>query len=371
MSPKRKPSSCLAGLVLLTMLLAMAVLAVLIYVPAVARRSFGPPSPSLTTGQRFSYALQLLWKAGDLTEPADVNGAEQLFVVQPGENAFYISQRLEANGLIRSARAFQLYLAWTGMDVYLQTGTYRLSPALTAEAIAGMLQSTVLTEVTFNVLAGWRMEEIAAALPTSGLSITPDEFLAAASNPGLVTGGGTAEGFLGPGSYVLPRGTTASELVSTLIQQKQTTYVIPLEASFAAHGLTPYQAVTLASIVQREAVRDDEMPLIASVFYNRLAAGMRLQSDPTVQYALGYNAAEGTWWTHPLSAADMSFDSSYNTYLYAGLPPGPICSPGPSALGAVANPAASPYYYFQARCDGSGYHNFAETYEGHLQNYCP
>jgi UPF0755 protein len=129
--------------------------------------------------------------------------------------------------------------------------------------------------------------------------------------------------------------------------------------------------VTIASIVQREAVVDTEMPLIASVFYNRLAIGMNLQTDPTIQYALGYNTAQGTWWTNPLSMDDLKIDSPYNTYIYPGLPPGPISNPGLAALEAVAHPTDSIYYYFQAKCDGSGLHNFSETFDQHQQNYCP
>jgi len=97
---------------------------------------------------------------------------------------------------------------------------------------------------------------------------------------------------------------------------------------------------------------------------------MKLDTDPTVQYALGYNASQGTWWTNPLSSADLQFDSPYNTYLYAGLPPGPIANPSLSALRAVAFPAETPYYFFRARCDGSGLHVFAVTFEEHLQNGC-
>ena len=127
----------------------------------------------------------------------------------------------------------------------------------------------------------------------------------------------------------------------------------------------------MASIIQREAMVTDEMPMIASVFYNRLAINMRLQTDPTVQYALGYDPARGNWWTTPLNLDDLKIDSPYNTYLHAGLPPGPISSPGLPALQAVAAPAKSNYFYFQARCDKSGLHNFAETLEQHQQNNCP
>ena len=113
------------------------------------------------------------------------------------------------------------------------------------------------------------------------------------------------------------------------------------------------------------------MPLIASVFFNRLAIDMPLQADPTVQYGLGYNTAQATWWTNPLSAQDLQVNSPYNTYVHHGLPPGPISNPGLAALQAVAAPAQSNYYYFQARCDNSGLHNFAETLEQHQQNNCP
>ena len=150
------------------------------------------------------------------------------------------------------------------------------------------------------------------------------------------------------------------------------TQVTPeLRNGFITMGLDLCQAVTLASIVQREAVLEDEMPMIASVFYNRLNSGAVLASDPTVQYALGYNQSQSTWWTNPLSTQDLQIDSAYNTYIYPGLPPGPIANPGLAALRAVAFPAQTPYYYFRAACDGSGRHLFAETYEEHLKNACP
>jgi len=129
--------------------------------------------------------------------------------------------------------------------------------------------------------------------------------------------------------------------------------------------------VTLASIVQREAIVVDEQPMIASVFYNRLRKPMKLDSDPTVQYAVGYNQSQKTWWTNPLSVKDLKIDSLYNTYIKVGLPPSPIASPGLSALRAVAYPAQSPYFYFRARCDGSGLHAFSSTYDEHLNNSCP
>ena len=357
------------------MLIALGLVAVAFYVPQTTRRSFGEPSASLNSWQRFSYGYELIWNAGDLTQPRDPGGAEQLFVIQPDESVVSISNRLEQTGIIHRASTFRAYLLWAGLDTIIQSGAYRLSPAQTGFDIAQILKSTTLTEVNFTVLPGWRKEEIAAALPTSGLEFTPEAFLTTAAAPAislnLIPVGVSAEGFLFPETYSLPRTTTADQLVSILLQGFTSQVPIETLSDYASHGLTVFQAVTLASIIQREAIVEDEMPAIASVFYNRLAIGMKLQTDPTVQYALGYNAALGTWWTNPLSVNDLQFDSPYNTYLYPGLPPGPISNPGLAALEAVAHPAESPYYYFQAKCDGSGLHNFAETFEQHQQNYCP
>jgi UPF0755 protein len=218
------------------------------------------------------------------------------------------------------------------------------------------------------------MEEIADSLATSGLNITPDEFLSVARSapPGLdyLPASASTEGFLYPDIYILPRETTAEALVAEFMRNFSLHLTVDLREGIARQELDLRQAVTLASLIQREAVVADEGAQIASVFYNRLRAGMKLDSDPTVQYALGYNNAQGTWWTNPLSATDLQIDSPYNTYIYMGLPPGPIANPSISALRAVAFPAETPYYFFRARCDGSGLHVFSITFEEHLQNDC-
>jgi UPF0755 protein len=373
---RRRARSCLTGFTLVFfLLLALFALAVLFYIPRLAQQSFGPPSAVLNTWQRFTYAFDLVWNAADLTQPRDPSGAEQTFVIQPGDSVPSIAQRLEQAGLIRSARAFRSYLLWTGADTSIQTGTYRLSPALTGQEIADTLKAFSMTEVSFTVLPGWRMEEIAASLPTSGLEITGEEFLAAASAPVnppvFLPIGASVEGFLAPGKYTLERTTSAGELVALLLDEFTSTLTPELIDAIVNQGLTVHQAVTLASIIQREAVVEEEMPMIASVFHNRLAVDMPLQADPTVQYAIGYNTTQGTWWTNPLSVEDLQVPSPYNTYVHTGLPPGPISNPGLAALKAVASPAQSDYYYFQARCDKSGLHNFARTLDEHRQNNCP
>ncbi len=211
-----------------------------------------------------------------------------------------------------------------------------------------------------------------------GCGLAQQEFLGGVNNleiaPGLkneLPENASLEGFLFPGSYTFRRDISASEMVLSMVSRFQEQVTPEMRAGFEEHGLSLFQAVTLASIIQREAVVADEQPRMASVFLNRLAAGMKLDSDPTVQFALGYDENHDTWWTNPLSAQDLEENSPYNTYIYAGLPPGPISNPGLSALDAVANPEETPYYYFRARCDGSHRHLFAATYEEHLQNQCP
>ncbi len=373
MSPRRSLSSCFSWPVFL-LLFAFGLIAVVVYTPRVAARSFGPPTPRLSAWARTLYGWHLLWDSEDLIAPRMAGAPEQEFVVEIGESVVSIANRLEEAGILRDADAFRVYLLWTGQDTNVQAGTYRLSAAMPAQEIAQALLNPTPGQAVLVVLAGWRMEEVALALPSSGLEVSPQEFVRAASVPpnfgGLLPAGASAEGFLFPDRYILPRQTDAESLVVLLVQNFALHLTPELRQGFAQQGLDVYQAVTLASLIEREAMVDEEMPLLASVFYNRLKAGMTLGSDASVQYALGYNPNRGAWWTNPLSALDLEIDSSYNTYQHHGLPPGPICSPSLAALRAVASPATTSYFYFRARCDGSGRHLFAETYEEHQRNAC-
>ena len=343
-------------------------------IPSQAEQIYGQPASWLTVSQRVQYSARLLWYDGLLTRPLDANGLEQLFSIAPGESVFSISDHLQVVGLIRDAEAFRAYLIYSGLDTSIQSGEYKLSPAMSAIEIAHKLQDATSAEVRFVILPGWRMEEIAASLSTSGLSITTDAFYNAVNNPpsdyDFLLGTTSAEGFLHPDSYIFSRQITADELVNELIRHFALRLSRDLQLAYEKQGLSVYQAVTLASIVEREAVRKEESPLIASVYLNRLRIGMKLEADPTVQYAIGYNITQGTWWTNPLSTTDLQFDSPFNTYVYAGLPPAPISNPGLDALNAVAFATETPFYFFRAKCDGSGYHNFAITFEEHLGNGC-
>jgi len=363
-------------LIVLFILISLACLFVtILYIPARATWVYGAPALSLSFPQRIQYSALLLWYDGVLTRAMDRNGVEQNFTVETGEAVNSIAGRLEIVGLIRNAEAFRAYLIYSGWDTTIQAGDYKLSAAMSMIEIARELQDATPEEVTFVILPGWRMEEIAASLPTSGLAISPEEFLTAARSPrpdyDFLAGATTTEGFLFPDSYIVPRGVTVDDFVNGLIRNFALRLAPDIENGFERQGLTVYQAVTLASLVEREAVQDEEKPMIASVYLNRHKIGMKLEADPTVQYALGYSFIQQSWWTSPLTLIDLQVNSPYNTYLNAGLPPTPIANPSLEALRAVALPAETNYLFFRAKCDGSGFHEFSETFDEHLANACP
>jgi UPF0755 protein len=343
-----------------------------------ARIEFGPPASGHNWLQNLQMSAELLWHADDLTKPANPQGEVHSFQVPLGASIPEIASRLKSEGLIRNADTFRLYLIYAGLDTTLQAGEYLLDSGMTSLEIARRLQDATPSEVSFTILPGWRIEEIAASLPTSGLPFSPEDFLrtcqsSQADYPFLrqLPPGASLEGFLFPDSYHFPRQVTALEVIDTFLDNFTAHLTSELIQGFTQQGLDVYQAVTLASIVQREAVLDDEMPIIASVFLNRLGIGMSLEADSTVQYALGYDKNKATWWTNPLSTTDLQINSPYNTYHQAGLPPGPISNPSLTALRSVAFPARTPYYYFRAACDGSGRHTFSETFDQHIQQACP
>ena len=361
-------------IIVFTFLVLACIFLTLVYLPSQATRIYGPPSSALGLIERIQYSALLLWYDGLLTRPVDTQGTEQSFTIETGESVDAIANHLQIVGLIRDAESFRAYLVYSGLDTSIQAGEYKLSAAMSAIDVAHELQDATPEDVTFVILPGWRIEEIAASLSTSGLSITPDEFITAAQNPpdgfDFLNGAITTEGFLYPDSYTIPRGTSAEQLIEEFVRNFDLRLSSDVKSAVDRRGLTIYQAVTLASLVEREAVHDEEKPIIASVFLNRLEIGMKLDSDPTVQYALGYDILAQTWWKNPLSLVDLQFNSPYNTYIYMGLPPAPIANPSLESLRAVAFPAETEYYFFRAKCDGSGYHSFAKNFEEHLLNAC-
>lgn len=374
MSQKRNRSS--GYVLLLVIFVLIGALILWLGVPYFAESQYGAPTAYLTGFSRWNYSFQIIKGRQSLSEPVSITPIEKVFEIQPGESVTSIATRLEAQGLIKDAGSFRAYLIYKGLDAWIKAGTFKLSPSMSGVEIASAIQSTYTQSVPFYIYPGWRAEEIAAALPTSGIEVSPDEFLRLVHNPhtlsstSIISNFPSAEGFLFPGEYEIDREITAEGLLITFTNRFNISVGSDIISAIENQGLTLYEGITLASIIQRETFEDQERAKIASVFYNRLQNGMKLETDPTVQYSLGYSDTWGGWWKTPLSLEDLDFNSSFNTYQNTGLPPAPISNPDLPAIMAVAYPDQTPYLYFRAMCDDSGLHDFSVTFAEHLSKAC-
>lgn len=320
------------------------------------------------------YGFYLWLHRDELNKPLLPGGSPVAFTVYPGESPYSIGERLEEIGLISSARLFYAYVRYYNLGQKLEAGDYTLSPAMTIPEIVQILQHGRTKEITLTIPEGWRIEQIAQYLEKQGI-MSAREFLAVAWRDQWVARydflrdapeGITLEGYLFPDTYRLPIPASPQDLLARMLDNFGTKVTPEMRARAKELGFTLYQVVTLASIVEREAVIPEERPIIAGVYLNRLRKGMYLQADPTVQYAKGYDEATGRWWP-PITIEEMSsIQSPYNTFLNPGLPPGPICSPGLDSIKAVLYPAETDYLFFFSKGDGS--HVFSKTYEEHLEN---
>jgi UPF0755 protein len=336
--------------------------------------TFGQPDDFVSTQQRITLTISLFFDRKSLVEEHTLSTDGGTFTVGYGESVASVAERLDQLGYITDQQAFLHYMQYKGLDKTVQAGEYKIPQTFSDIQLANFLQDATPTDAIINILAGWRIEEIGASLGTTGVEFEPLDFILLAKNPDknqipFRIDAASLEGFLFPGTYRISRESTAQELIALTTKAFEENVSGEIKQQIEANGLTLYQGVILASVIEREAVKDEEMPMIASVFYNRLEMGMKLESDPTIQYALGQTST-GSWWKNPLNGEDLQYVSLYNTYQVEGLPPAPICSPSLAALEAVAYPADTIYFYFMAQCDGSGWHNFSETYDQHLQNLC-
>lgn len=376
--PKRR-SGCrnvVIALVLISICLAAAIAGIAAGALPDAVGQLGPASAGLSLPERTYLTASLLFRAGALDRAANPAVGEVQLQVPAGASAKEVVDQLHQAGLVEDPGLMTDYLRYRGLDRGIEAGFLYLSGRMTPRQIALALQSASPNEMMLTVPEGWRAAQIAFELSTVNSGIDADAFLTAAAgrptnytfSDQLPTDGGL-EGFLFPDTYRIDPDMSAVELVITMLDNFERRVTPEMRHGFDEQGLTEYQAVTLASIVEREAIIPEERPQIASVFLNRLALGMKLDADPTIQYALGQQA-DGSWWKYPLTAADLELDSPYNTYLATGLPPTPISNPGLASLQAVAEPDQTPYLYFRAACDGSGRHRFAVTFEEHVANAC-
>lgn len=318
-----------------------------------------------------------LIRSNDLRRPVSNDPTPQQFVVRPGESVSQIARNLQAAGLVRDAELFRLYVRYYDLDVKINAGIFALRPSMNIPQIAQALQRGMAEEVQITIPEGRRLEEVAELLEQQ-LGISADEFtrLARRTNynyPFLrgLPADASLEGFLFPDTYRLPVNPTALDVLLKMLDNYGQR-AAPLMEQADLQGLTPYQALIIASIVEREAVLPQERPIIASVYLNRLKIGMALQADPTTQYALGYQPDQQTWWKRGLTLEDLRYadPAGYNTYVNPALPPGPIASPGLSSIQAVLSPAQTEYLYFVANCNQDGGHQFSLTFEEHQSKLC-
>jgi UPF0755 protein len=291
--------------------------------------------------------------------------AEQFVDIPPGTAAAAIGAALAEAGVVRDAETFRAALWLSGRARELKAGEYRFDRELSPLEVIDRLARGDVYKRLITFREGLIIPEMARVFEEQGFGPAA-EFERAAQNVALIADLDPAardlEGYLFPETYALPRGTTADELVAQMVGLFKRLYDEPLRSEAAAAGLTTRQVVTLASLVEKETARSEERPLVGAVYRNRLAKRMGMQADPTVIYAL----QRAGRYDGNLSRDDLQFDSPYNTYRYAGLPPGPIASPGLASLVAAVRPAAVPHLYFVSRNDGS--HVFADTLAEHNRN---
>jgi len=335
-------------------------------------KAIGPASAGLSPVQRIRLTLECSGILDRLSAPVDPGSARFILEISDQEDVSSVIQKI-SKGLGCDPGLFRTYWIYTGSDRLIRPGRYVLSGRLTVPEITDLVTAAGKSLVQFAFLSGMRLEEIAELIDATGFSFTGEEFLAAARNfdPNLHPAGERSlEGYFVPGRYEMSRGITLEEFLSNFVSVFERRIRQPYEAAFIANGLSLHQGIILSSMIAREAMSESEYRLIASVFYNRIAAGMKFESDPTAQYAIGLDPFSGSWWKNPLTAADVSINSAYNTYIVNGFPPGPICSPDPAIVEAAAYPERTDFYYFRAKCDNTPYHNFSRTFEEHVSYAC-
>lgn len=298
--------------------------------------------------------------------------------IEKGENARSIGAKLQKAGVVRSGTWFRMLAEIDGIQNDLAAGTYTFQQDSDTQAVLDRIKVGILEpQILVTIPEGWRIEEVVDRLQKKG--VMQAQPLLEAMRTGAFGGellkdrpaGTSLEGYIFPDTYYFPLKATPEQIVNEMLTALNDRFDADLRSALAAAGLSYYQALTIASIVEREAQTPAERPIIASVYLNRMKQGIPLQADPTVQYAVAADAnsvATNGWWKRDLTQDDLKLESPYNTYKTAGLPPGPICNPGRDAIAAVAHPAQTTYLYFVAKGDGSGTHAFASTLDEHNAN---
>jgi UPF0755 protein len=291
--------------------------------------------------------------------------AERFVDIPPGSGPSSIGRRLVEAGVVRDLTSFRFAVWLSRQGRRLQAGEYRFDRPVTAREVVDKIARGEVYVLPITFREGLSVKQMAALFESKGFGAA-DAFVRASKNTNLVREldpeAHDLEGYLFPDTYSLPRKATADQLVARMVASFEKALTPEIRQQAAARGMGLRQLVTLASIVEKETGNPTERPLVAAVYANRLKIGMGLQCDPTVIYAL----ERAGRYNGNLTREDLHFDSPYNTYRHAGLPPGPIASPGRASLAAAVAPADVSYIYFVSRNDGS--HAFATTLEEHNRN---
>ncbi len=300
------------------------------------------------------------WLAYGLLLPIGPHGQDKFVLLRPGSSARHIARELKTAGIIRSVPAFLLLHYWKGVPT-LKAGEYKFDhPAPAREVYSRIVRGDIYVH-TVVIPEGYNIFDIASAIQEAGLGSRDDFLLVARTDLALVRDldpqAPSLEGYLFPDTYEFTRTQSLHDVAATMVKRfRQETRPLGLKSG-DLHDL-----VTMASIVEKETAVADERPLVASVFYNRLHRNIVLATDPSVIYA----AMLAGRYNGVIHQSDLLFESAYNTYKHAGLPPGPICNPGLSALRAALDPAHSDFLYFVS--DNNGHHRFARSMEEHSRN---
>lgn len=275
-------------------------------------------------------------------------------IIPKGQSVTQTADQLKKENVIRSPLVFKIYIKQQGSSGKIQAGTFKLSPSMSTPQIVEALGSGAL-EIWVTLPEGWRVEEMAQRIAKE-LDKNSEEFVT-----------NSKEGYMFPDTYLFPKEITIIQVAKILRDNFEKKFTPELRAKIKAQGLTEEEGVILASIVEREARSDKVRIEVASILLKRLNIDMGLNADATLQYALGYQQGEKSWWKRQLTREDKKVDSPYNTYLHRGLPPAPICNPGLSSLQAVANAdPTTPYLYYYH--DSKGNSHYAKTLEEHNEN---
>ncbi|MDP2645379.1 MAG: endolytic transglycosylase MltG [Desulfobacterales bacterium] len=291
--------------------------------------------------------------------PAPGAPVELMLVISPGQDLRSISESLQRGGIIVSRLKFEWLCRLRGYEKQLKAGEYLFSSAMTPTKILDILTRGQVYLHRLTVPEGYNLLQIAAAVARAGLAAETD-FIAAAAHPALLRQSGVTgekfEGYLFPDTYYFPKGVSAQKMISTMVRRFWSVWTPELKKRAEQIGFSIHQAVTLASIIEKETAVPAERPLVSSVFHNRLKKGIRLESDPTVIY--GIENFDGN-----ITRKHLLQPTNYNTYRIKGLPPGPIASPGKDAITAALFPADTSFYYFVAKKDKT--HKFSTTHAEH------